>query len=904
MIGGGIQANNQGYPRDIGVGMKGDMRNSEIPPNEYIEHRDANLQNKPHLGKSTPADLGTTHGRGGLVADLTLEEGAILIENWKKSNFSEFNDWLLNACAQATFNTEEKFSMDNKSKKSKPVQMKSFQCHLKVEFMDSSLETLIANGFGRNKKDAKKMAMQQMVTFLVQKKLIKYGLVNKMFLENRTANRSFSKDKVESRLLAPEEEKKNKELRTILEDIQTSLAEDKFDDACMHFAKIKKLKNHEWFEVCGLWTYIVKKRNIKYVKFVLELITGKPIRLPEELSSATINKTRNKLQGTYGHSRMRVLNPYELYDHRGVAAEILGHSQFSHQSGLGANTPLSNPASMQMENSNGSASDLVFRPAEGEALKSLMVGHRLSGRPGLTNPDTPGRSLGPIGSAPGGFGHTPEPLPERTVQDLDVSPYKPVLDKTEVKEVKMADINYINMSLLSDMYDLLMFSGDVRFSSIAAEIIYSCSRLDDTGFVNWCAAHYFSNRRNMIFHEMLEANYNKFLMSGAEFSKLEGKVEIVGRSSKQEVVMFSPKGDDIPQKVLRKGSSSHAAPSKMFREGEFVLLVSKRAVNGLGSSSANPLPGSIQTSAKENAFGMVPERLDDFQERRNLTTLEQIAKNPEVLKRIGLIAPTASDGNYLSSTSNMSFVMAYVSEISHNHLLKLLVLFEDGHLKALESPDTQWHLVKSSIPVPNYPRVCESLKTFSVKICMNPVLQQVLLATPLSNINCLSKLIKAPGLQINPGTNELIKNILTSVEEKFNIPQSESIKSAICQTMTVVQSPPGTNKLAAIVEILKAWCTIGSGHILICSRNKSGLEQIHMALLNSNISSLYLNDEAPTPEANEGDIPKVLEWAFQNKHSLNPNTLKVEVFKVVVDQYRVVCSPTSELISDSLKSMT
>jgi hypothetical protein len=87
----------------------------------------------------------TLVGKGSHISDLSLEEGAILIENWKKTNFSEFNTWLENACAQATFQIEEKLSMDNKSKKSKPVQIKSFQCHLHLKFMDSNLESLIGS---------------------------------------------------------------------------------------------------------------------------------------------------------------------------------------------------------------------------------------------------------------------------------------------------------------------------------------------------------------------------------------------------------------------------------------------------------------------------------------------------------------------------------------------------------------------------------------------------------------------------------------------------------------------------------------------------------------------------------------------------------------------------------------
>jgi hypothetical protein len=104
------------------------------------------MENKENavFGKDQ-AKQSTLVGKGSHISDLSLEEGAILIENWKKTNFSEFNTWLENACAQATFQIEEKLSMDNKSKKSKPVQIKSFQCHLHLKFMDNSLESLIGS---------------------------------------------------------------------------------------------------------------------------------------------------------------------------------------------------------------------------------------------------------------------------------------------------------------------------------------------------------------------------------------------------------------------------------------------------------------------------------------------------------------------------------------------------------------------------------------------------------------------------------------------------------------------------------------------------------------------------------------------------------------------------------------
>lgn len=123
------------YPRE-GVPHKR-LKVEDYSEVDLLENKENAVFGKNQLKQSTLV------GKGSHIPDLSLEEGAILIENWKKTNFSEFNTWLENACAQATFQIEEKLSMDNKSKKSKPVQIKSFQCHLHLKFMDNSLESLI-----------------------------------------------------------------------------------------------------------------------------------------------------------------------------------------------------------------------------------------------------------------------------------------------------------------------------------------------------------------------------------------------------------------------------------------------------------------------------------------------------------------------------------------------------------------------------------------------------------------------------------------------------------------------------------------------------------------------------------------------------------------------------------------
>lgn len=203
------------------------------------------------------------------------------------------------------------------------------------------------------------MAIQQMVTFLVQKKLIKFGLKDKSFLENKVSTKPFVKDKVEEKLLAPEEEKKNKELKILLEAIQNNLNEDKFDDACMNFSKIKHLKSYEWFEVCGMWTYIVKKRNTRYAKIILDLITKNNFKNLDDMgvNNPKIKKTKSKINSIYGHSRLTSVNPYEIYDHKSVNNELIM-----------MNSPQPDP----LQNLSPLPSELFLKPFDPESFKGAF----------------------------------------------------------------------------------------------------------------------------------------------------------------------------------------------------------------------------------------------------------------------------------------------------------------------------------------------------------------------------------------------------------------------------------------------------------------------------------------------------------------------------------------------------
>lgn len=453
------------------------------------------------------------------------------------------------------------------------------------------------------------------------------------------------------------------------------------------------------------------------------------------------------------------------------------------------------------------------------------------------------------------------------------------LEKNGVRQVRSPEFNYINHNLIIEMYDLLMFSGDLKFSSLAAEIIYSYAKLDDTNFVNWCASHYFNNRRNQVFHEMLETNYSKFLDSH-DFTKIEGKVAFGGKKSRQDVVMFSPKeGDEtLPTKICKKGVFCPGNTTNMFKEGEFILLMTRKN-----------LLGKMQDSMFEepNQFLDKGSKL-----RRKETTLETLSRNFELLKRMGF-----------SSPSEMTTVMAFVSEISPNYKLKLYVLFEEQHFKYLDHPDQSWYIIRSnSIFVPNYPKICETLKLFTTRISMNPSLQQILLSIPVSNTSCLNKLVRGSAITLNQTSNDIIKNILSSLEDKMNLPQLEAVKNSLYSNLTLVQTPSGTNKLLPIVEIIRSWTIFSNSQILIYSKNKANIDLIHMALLRNNISSLCLNDEVVNEEFIYEETSRTVSWIYQNNFSINPFNIKYENLRLVMEQFKVICCTPPEILNENLKS--
>ena len=178
-----------------------------------------------------------------------------------------------------------------------------------------------------------------------------------------------------------------------------------------------------------------------------------------------------------------------------------------------------------------------------------------------------------------------------------------------------------------------------------------------------------------------------------------------------------------------------------------------------------------------------------------------------------------------------------------------------------------------------------------------------MLSTPICNDLVLTRLAKSPSALINPSTLSRLKQISMISEETLNPSQLEGLKSALSSNLTLIQAPTGTNKILTIVEIIKDWLNYSQLQILVYSKNKTNLEYVHVSLIKQGINSLYLSEDQ---EVNKGlsspnmrDVLTEIGKAsfFANPASTNPGTMKA-----ILEEFKVVCCGTEEILSDNLKS--
>lgn len=181
-----------------------------------------------------------------------------LIELWKRSNFMEFNTWLQTSKALI------------KIEYMNVAYMRQFLCDI---FLTLPLHDLhfSSRGFGRNKKEAKIMAIEELLVDLARNNCLISNLSRRSINKNRDKVDVFGNKQVTKKIkkrkksdtsdsderLSETDSRKRKRIkqrnseksRIILEYMIKALKEDNFQEACFAFGRMIKKNTLKWNEV-------------------------------------------------------------------------------------------------------------------------------------------------------------------------------------------------------------------------------------------------------------------------------------------------------------------------------------------------------------------------------------------------------------------------------------------------------------------------------------------------------------------------------------------------------------------------------------------------------------------------------------------------------------------------------
>lgn len=254
---------------------------------------------------------------------------------------------------------------------------------------------------------------------------------------------------------------------------------------------------------------------------------------------------------------------------------------------------------------------------------------------------------------------------ERGLLDYDATPCNLKIDQTTNKEFKDPNLNYLDSKLLNEMYEMAMYSGDMKFSLQVAEMLYTRTKLSDVEFLSPYAAHYFNHRKNMIQTDLIECvyrTYQNFENSTTGLVKLEGKLEKIGYKFRQQVLTFTPannmaKDSGLDTQIIRRGitvdKSIHDIRENLrVNEKEYVLLVGLEGDKEVKTDPEfndllNEEGGPVRTSQGSKAKSI------NFESMKDSSIFQKYVQEGRRVKHI---------------------LLAFVNDISKDFVIKLYVL--------------------------------------------------------------------------------------------------------------------------------------------------------------------------------------------------------------------------------------
>jgi len=173
------------------------------------------------------------------------------MNQWESSNFREFNTWCQIAGAIIkigceTYNLEGSYS----GKKTKTE-----LCNLTISIPSHGVNDISVQGFGPNKKEAKKNAYKMIIEQLTANGLIKIGLRNQEICLNKSLSfLNQSQSQIEKNSESSSKNKKNKKILNkriikFVAKMQSSLRVNDFKTACLCLCHLSEINAFQWKNV-------------------------------------------------------------------------------------------------------------------------------------------------------------------------------------------------------------------------------------------------------------------------------------------------------------------------------------------------------------------------------------------------------------------------------------------------------------------------------------------------------------------------------------------------------------------------------------------------------------------------------------------------------------------------------
>ncbi|KAL4510686.1 hypothetical protein ABPG72_004840 [Tetrahymena utriculariae] len=437
------------------------------------------------------------------------------------------------------------------------------------------------------------------------------------------------------------------------------------------------------------------------------------------------------------------------------------------------------------------------------------------------------------------------------------------------------NINYLKYNLVDEMYDSLLYLGDMNFSLAVAEQIYSKVKINVSEFQNIQAAHYYSNKKNMLAVELIEYIFQVFNSQkprlNEAFASINGQVEKIGN---KEVLLFKPASTEmnLEQKIAKKGLLEQRENYSLIAEGEFVMLTSLYQSNN--NDHAN-LYSDLRSSHSRQYL---------------IQFLNNIASNLH-------IQPPDVRAFYYKISENgqpIEFAMiGYVREISKESAIKLFVLPTPQQSRAISDSSRIWKITKL-VNKTTYDRTCEALLKFvSTKSVSEPIMS-IILTPPMCDKQKIQEMSEK--IVFTPSKNTLFIPPL-------NHSQQTALQFATTRALTLIQGPPGTGKTTTAVHIVQEWCRQSSDPVLACADSNIAVDILHKEFIKSGIRACRIGpgSESKNELMQDPKYRTYIESFKKQQTGKNPISAKFMFMKKLISESQVVCATNVGSMSEYLK---